>query len=200
MTLPPDYFDDIYAQADDPWGFEGRWYEARKRNLLLAALPRAEFRSAFEPGCSNGMLTALLAPRCRELLSTDVSQAPLAAARRRLAGQTHVRFRQGSVPQDWPDGAFDLIVLSEVGYYCGDADLGRLVDKVSTALTDDGVLVACHWRHAVTDYPQSGDHVHARLREGTGLVRLGGYEDADFLLDVLVRPPAASVAAAEGLA
>ena len=58
------YFEQIYDHDPDPWGFESRWYEHRKYALTMAALPEPHYRSAFEPGCSIGVLTDLLAPRC----------------------------------------------------------------------------------------------------------------------------------------
>ena len=30
------YFQRVYASDPDPWGFDTRWYEARKRSLTLA--------------------------------------------------------------------------------------------------------------------------------------------------------------------
>ena len=61
MSLQPAYFDDMYAESPDPWGFRTRWYEERKFALTMAALPRRRYRRVFEPGCSVGMLTRLLA-------------------------------------------------------------------------------------------------------------------------------------------
>lgn len=197
-SLDPAFFDDFYT-SDDPWGFEDRWYERRKRAVLLASLPRDRFASAFEPGCSTGVLTVALAARCDALLATDVADRPLRLARERLAGQRQVRVERRRVPQEWPEGRFDLVVLSEVGYYCGRRDLEALVSLAAAALTDDGVLVAVHWRHAVPEYPLDGDDVHAALAREPGLRRLVRHEEEDFLLDVLVRPPASSVARADGL-
>ena len=103
------------------------------------------------------------------------------------------------MPQEWPDGHFDLIVLSEIGYYCGPADLSRLIRSAVASLTTDGVLVACHWRHPVAEYPISGDAVHRQLRAESGLAVLSEHVEEDFLLDVLVRPPVRSVARRDGL-
>ena len=63
MTLGASYFDGQYAASADPWGFTSRWYERRKYAISVAMLPSARYRSAFEPGCSIGELTAMLAPR-----------------------------------------------------------------------------------------------------------------------------------------
>jgi LmbE family N-acetylglucosaminyl deacetylase/SAM-dependent methyltransferase len=199
-SLGSEYFDRFYAEnGPDPWGFADRWYERRKRALTLAALPRERFRRAFEPGCSIGVLTTELADRCDHLLATDPSTDAVERARERLRGRAGVEVRRSAVPQHWPGGDFDLIVLSEVGYYCSAGDLARLVDLAARSLTDDGVLLACHWRHPVADYPLTGDAVHDALLDHPRLARLAGHVEEDFLLDVLVPAPAVSVARATGL-
>lgn len=201
VSLSGTYFDRQYAESGtDPWGFEDRWYEERKRAITLAALPRRRFAAAFEPGCSIGVLTAELADRCDTLLSTDVAAAALEVARTRLLHRPHVRFARGGIPELWPDGPWDLIVLSEVGYYCGDLELGVVIERIRRTLRPDGVLLACHWRHPVTDYPLRGDEVHERLRAETGLTVLVEHLEDDFRLDVLAGPQVRSVGRAEGLA
>ncbi len=199
-SLPQGFFDDFYADGEDPWGFESRWYEKRKRALTMASLPRERFARAFEPGCSIGVLTAELALRCDELLATDISARPLAAARARLAANDGVRFEQRRIPQEWPVGEFDLVVLSEVGYYCSAADLRVLVERAAASLSPQGALVACHWRHRVADYPLRGDDVHRALRAAPSLGLLAEHREEDFLLDVYLRAPVVSVARAAGLA
>lgn len=198
-SLTQEFFDDFYGGETDPWGFESRWYETRKRAVTLAALPRERFRSAFEPGCSIGVLTAELAGRCDRLLATDISERPLVTARRRLRDRPEVRFEQRRVPEEWPAADFDLIVLSEVGYYCGPDDLRELASRASASLTDDGVLLACHWRHPVGEYPLRGDDVHRALTAEPGLAVLVEHVEEDFVLQVFTRPPAISVARATGL-
>lgn len=200
-SLPAAYFDDWYAAGEDPWGFATRWYERRKYALTLASLPRERYRSAFEPGCSVGVLTSALAGRCDAVLAADLSDVPIAAARRRTAGLPHVRVERRAVPAEWPAGTFDLVVLGEVGYYLDPADLTTLLDRAVGALDPGGTLVAVHWRHPAPDYPADGDAVHAALavRARDHLVRLVAHVEEDFLLDVYARPPAVSVARTEGL-
>ncbi|MFG1928398.1 SAM-dependent methyltransferase [Cryptosporangium sp. NPDC048952] len=198
MSLPTEYFDRMYAAADDPWGFRSRWYEERKYALTLAALPRRRYRSGFEPGCSIGVLTRGLTARCDALLSTDVAEAAVTAARTNAPG-ARVELRR--IPDDWPDEQFDLIVLSEVGYYLERPALERLVEATIASLEPGGDLVLVHWRHDVADYPLDGDTVHAAFTGRPELSRTVSHEEADFRLDVYARvPPAArSVAAREGL-
>ena len=194
MSLTGDYFDRVYAGADDPWGFGSRWYEQRKYAFTLAALPAASYDSGLEIGCSIGILTAQLAQRCHELTAVDLSPAALEVARARVPA--NVRLLQGGVPQSWPAGSYDLVVLSEVGYYLDEPDLGLLLDLVGRDLRPGGTVIACHWRHPVTDYPLTGDQVHAALGRWPRLSRV---EEEDFLLDVLVPGGADSVARREGL-
>ncbi|TFD51646.1 methyltransferase domain-containing protein [Cryobacterium sp. Hh11] len=198
-TLTTGYFDSIYSSGPDPWGFETRWYEKRKRAALIAALPRQRFGAALELGCSNGVLTAELAERCDTVLGIDLIEQPLSIARARLAGQPGVRFERRTVPADWPEGEFDLIVLSEVGYYCSSADLRRLLERCRASLAPDGVLVACHWRHPVAECPLTGDAVHTQLTHVVGLQRTVHHLERDFVLEVYEPRPALSVAQRDGL-
>lgn len=199
-SLPSSFFEAFYAaHGTDPWGLRERWYERRKRAILLASLPRERFRRAFEPGCAIGELTLELAGRCDEVLATDVVGPALQAAAERTRHLTGVRLERRRVPQEWPDGRFDLVVLSEVGYYSAGADLDLLVRRAAESLADDGVLVACHWRHPVAEYPLTGDDVHRALRRHPRLHVLARHEEEDFVLDVLVPRPATSVARMSGL-
>lgn len=194
MSLPPDYFDRMYARDADPWGFASRWYEQRKYALTLAALPAARYRRGLELGCSIGVLTADLAARCDSLLAVDASPVALASARRRVP--PNVELVQAAVPDGWPTGTYDLVVLSEVGYYLDSADLERLLDLIEASLSPDGTVVACHWRHPVQDYPLTGDAVHEALARWPRTSRV---EEEDFLLDVLAPGGGTSVARREGL-
>jgi SAM-dependent methyltransferase len=202
VSLPGDYFDEVYAASRDPWGFDDRWYEQRKYALSVAALPRPRYRSGLEIGCSIGVLTALLGERCDALLALDVAEPAVVEARRRTAHLPGIDVQRRGVPGDWPAGRFDLVVLSEVGYYFSSEDLGRVVDRICSSLEPGGTLLAVHWRHPVEDYPSSGDAVHAVLDRDDRLTRTVAHDELDFLLGVYARtPPAAqSVAQQTGLA
>jgi SAM-dependent methyltransferase len=185
----------------DPWRAGDRWYEVRKRNLLLAALPRARFSYAYEPGCGNGVLTQELAARCDRVLAADFSESAIAAARQRLQHAGHVELRRQTVPQEWPwpsnaltvadpanvntaGNCFDLIVISEFAYYLPEEALQTLATLAAATLSDDGCLIACHWRHDFEERIHTSEAVHAAFDHQAGLHRAGGYRDADFLLDV----------------
>jgi SAM-dependent methyltransferase len=159
-TLGSSYFDDVYRANNDPWAFASSPYERQKYADTLAALTLPHYEQAFEIGSSIGVLTAQLALRCGHLLSVDVSEAALAQARQRCAGLPQVTLRKLQVPNEFPEGQFDLILLSEVGYYWSPADLARAADLLLAALAPGGQLLLVHWTPVVPDYPQTGDEVH----------------------------------------
>lgn len=194
-----EHFDALFARDADPWRCRTSWYEERKRATLLAALPRRRFVRAYEPGCAAGELTAALAARCDEVVATDASAAAVARARGRVASLANVRVDEAATPRDWPAGGFDLVVVSELGYYLDDDELSLLIERAVAALADDGVLVACHWRHPAVDLLRSGDRVHARFVAECGLARAVHHQEDDFVLDLWNRD-ASSVARREGLA
>jgi hypothetical protein len=88
--------------------------------------------------------------------------------------------------------------LSEVGYYWDRSVLRAMVETMREHLTPDGVVVACHWRHPVGEYPLGGDEVHAVLNEVSGLRRLVFHQEEDFVLEVF-SSDGLSVARREGL-
>lgn len=198
MNSGREEFTQMFAHTDDPWGFKTRWYEARKRNLTMAALPRQHYRHGYEPGCANAELSAALAQRCNQLLVSDGVPAALDQARRRLQGMAQVSFLEGWVPDNWPPGKFDLIVFSEIGFYLDRAQLAALISQMKTALEADGTLLACHWRHPVEGYTLNGDDVHHALATQLGWPKLLRHEETDFLLEVW-SPDPRSVAQSEGV-
>ena len=202
MTTPIAYFEQMYARAPDPWSFETRWYDARKHALTAAAPTRPRYRSAFEPGCSTGRLTARLAPLCDRLLAVDAVESAVESAARRLTDTPNVIVRKARIPDEWPTESFDLIVLSELGYYFDDADLATVLDRAVSSLEPGGDLIAVHWRWPVAEHFRSGDEVHEAIAAQPGLHRQGRHEEADFLLDIFTRvpPDARSVAQRDGLA
>ncbi len=160
------HFDRLYAANADPWGFRTSGYEHDKYRATLAALPDRRFRSALEVGCSIGELTRRLAPRCDRLLGLDLSEAALREAEAACAGLDGVGFRRAAVPADWPDGAFDLVVLSEVLYFLVPDDLAAVAGRCLGSLEPGGVVVLVNWT-GPTDDPLSGDDAAELFIAGT---------------------------------
>jgi len=192
------YFDALYRASDDPYAVRSRWYEQRKRAVLLAALPAARYASAYEPGCGAAELTVELAARCDRVLASDFSAPALAAARRRTAHLPNVRVEAHALPRDWPRrAAFDLIVLSEIGYFLDAAAMCQVARCCADSLVPRGTLVACDWRADFRERALPTEAVHAALA-ALGLAPLVRHAEDDFLLQVWSRD-ARSVAQREGI-
>jgi SAM-dependent methyltransferase len=132
-TVPAAYFEQLYRSDPDPWRFESSAYERAKYLTTLAALPRRRYRRACEIGCANGVLTRQLAARCDELLAIDVADTALARATARTVDQPWVRCERLAVPEAFPTGPFDLVLLSEVGYYLASEALCDLRARLDAA-------------------------------------------------------------------
>lgn len=152
-SVPASYFDRLYSVRPDPWDLAGSTYEAGKYAATLEALPPRRFARGLEVGCSIGTLSALLAPRCQDFLGIDHAEAPLAEARRRCPQGA---FHRMAAPGEWPAGGFDLIMLSEVLYYLGLADLHALARRCEESLLPGGVVLLVNWRGG-NDGTMSGD-------------------------------------------
>jgi LmbE family N-acetylglucosaminyl deacetylase/SAM-dependent methyltransferase len=197
-TLPAEYFNDLYARHDDPWSFETRWYEKRKRAITMGALPREHYNAALEIGSSTGLLTRGLAARADSVLAVDIAAHAVAATAARTSEWPGVTVERHDFSQTIPDGTFDLIVLSEVGYYLDYETLVSRLTALVGALAPDGHLLLCHWRHEVADYPLSGDQVHQAADNLDHVTRFVHYIDEDFVLGVYSDDPS-SVARRTGL-
>jgi LmbE family N-acetylglucosaminyl deacetylase len=177
--------DDLHRREADPWGVDVRWYEERKRQLTLAALPRPRFRRGLEIGCSRGALAEQLAARCDELVAVDRSPAAVAEARVRLSGSPGVQVEECDVPGDWPSGTFDLVVVSETGYFLSPGSLDRLIARISASLEPGGTVLLCHWRHPVKGWVLDGPDVHERFRASSLPPEMAHYQDRDVEISVL---------------
>ncbi len=143
-------------------------YEQAKYAATLDACGPGPFGRALELGASIGVFTALLAPRCRPLVTVDLAPTAVAAARERLrrraAGR---RSSQGADPRRrCPRGPFDLVVASEILYYLEPRRARRARSRAC----------ASRWRRRAGSSPSTGARpgpsgrssaadVHAALRD-----------------------------------
>ena len=179
---PVEHFERLASESADPWDYEGSEYEQAKYRRTLAALPQRTGRT-LELGCSVGVFTAMLAPRCESLLAVDFSPTALEHARRRVGGLANVELAECRLPEGTPAGPFETIVCAEILYYWSAALVGEGLRRVEGALAPGGSLVAVHWRGSDPRRELNGDAVHRILREESRLHWRGGARTPDYLLD-----------------
>lgn len=180
------HFQRLYDANADPWQFRTSAYEQAKYQKSLAVLPERRFKSAFEIGCSIGMFTNLLAPRCDAVLGVDIVEQPLRDAREACAGQPWVRFQQMEIPAEWPDGTFDLIVMSEVLYFLSKQDIAAVIDRVCRCLDPAGFVLLVNWKGRSGD-PCTGDEAANYFISGTSgrLEPHVQYQEEKYRLDLM---------------
>jgi cyclopropane fatty-acyl-phospholipid synthase-like methyltransferase len=164
------FFEDLFAGGQDPWNFETSAYERAKYDATLEVIGRGH-ANALEIGCSIGVFTRRLAERCGHVLGVDIAESALEAARVRCRDCPNVTFRRMQLPHEFPVGQFDLVTLSEVGYYWTPADLETFLAWLKVGLRADGLFVMVHWT-GETNYPQTAGQVHDRVNAATeGVLR-----------------------------
>jgi LmbE family N-acetylglucosaminyl deacetylase len=199
--VPPTVFDRMYDAGDDPWDYEHSWYEERKRMTTLAALPARGLGRVLELGPATGLLTVGLARRAESLVSIDVSEEALRRALRRVEDEgldDRVELYQGRVPDTWPEGVFDTIVVSEVAYFLTREEWAETLRSIRASLARDGCVVLVHWAHPLTDTPLDTDLAHDMAVAVTGLRTTVHHVEPDFVLRVLRPRGLPSIAAEEG--
>jgi SAM-dependent methyltransferase len=186
-SVPADYFRQLYRTNADPWTYAASAYERKKYDATLNALPHTRYRAALELGCSVGVFTALLAPRCEALTAVDVSEDAVAQAAQRCAAAPHVRFALCDLLTDFPAGRFDLITFCEMGFYFGPSDRRRIRDAIADALISGGDLVLVHWTPLVDGHAATADAVHEDFLRDARFAHRNGARAATFRLDVCSR-------------
>jgi LmbE family N-acetylglucosaminyl deacetylase len=186
-------FDRMYDEGDDPWKFAGSFYEERRRELVLGLLAHPHYGRALEIGCADGRLTEVLVERCDDVVALDTSHRAVTAARARAPRAT---IEQGRAPVDLPPGPFDLVLLSEVGYFLSPLELVSTLRRCRAALAPGGELVLCHWQHPTRDVPLDGQLVHEQAASMLGPALRASFVDGDLRIDVWGDGP--SVAHREG--
>lgn len=110
------YFERIAAEVGDDWA--GRALHHVRLDWCLSILGRfgrRRYRRALDLRCGYGHFSAMLAPRCGEVLGVDGA----ADAVRQAAGRyPHLRFLRGRLEEmEFLAGQFDLICVLDVLYY-----------------------------------------------------------------------------------
>lgn len=177
------FFEARYRASSDPWRFASASYELDRYRATLDALSRPSYLRGFEPGCSIGVLTAALAGRVRHLIAYDIAETAVARAQERCREFSNVEIHHRDAAQNLPDGTFDLLVFSELGYYFTIDQLTHLTRQMAARLAPGGEFVAVHWLGYSADHQLHGDAVHEVLAENLRCGWIGGSRHPGFRID-----------------
>lgn len=182
------YFDAMYENSNDPWNFAGSAYEQDKYQHTLTALGGRHFANALEIGCSIGVLTEMLAPSCSFLLGVDISEKPIQIARERLKARNGIQFGVFTIPREYPEGKYDLIMLSEVAYYLSREDLELTKELIFDSLNPGGTLCLVNWRPQIEGCAFNGDEISRNFTGDPSYINT--YQDIkdNYRIDVMQKP------------
>jgi SAM-dependent methyltransferase len=179
---PVEHFERLAREREDPWAYATSDYEQRKYRQTLDYLPERTGRT-LELGCSVGVFTAMLAPRCKRLVAVDFSPTALERAGERLGDADNIELLCSRLPEEMPGGPFDTIVCAEVLYYWSAELVRDGLRRIEAALAPGGTLLAVHWRHPDPRRELIGDDVHELLDAETSLILDASTTTPDYLLD-----------------
>ena len=90
----------------------------RKANKALCAAVEkliSPCDDVLECACGTGLLTGVIAPRCKALIATDFSAKMLKRAEKKYGKYGNIRFEQANILQlPYTDGSFDTVVAANV--------------------------------------------------------------------------------------
>lgn len=169
MITAAEHFEELFASDPDPWSYRSDFEEMRRHRLLLAMLDSPIYERTFEPACATGTLTALLAQRSKELVAWDGSANAIRHARTLLSELPNVHVESRTIPSSWPDGKFNLIVLSDFLYYLPANEITKVALAARSSVAPSGMILSCHWRGVAHDFlTPGGDAVHGVLTDTLG--------------------------------
>lgn len=190
MTIHPssaEFFEAKYQGNIDPWNFADSVYEQSRYRTIVTALSYRRYFRTFEPGCSIGILTEQLARISDAVLSTDLSPTAVLRAQQRCASLENVTIHCSSITEHPSTTDFDLVVLSEIGYYFTPEAWTVIAAELISPLRVGATVLAAHWLGVSSDHSMSGDRVHEILAANQLLRHEHGERHKAFRLDRWVR-------------
>jgi SAM-dependent methyltransferase len=190
-TSKAEFFEAKYVERADPWDFAGSPYELGRYDAIIAALDHRRYRRVFEPGCSIGILTRRLTELSDSVVAIDFSATAVAQALTRCRDFPGVEMYCASLPEYIPalgqGSRFDLIVLSEIGYYFRPHEWESLTARIVESMEQGAILLAAHWLGDSIDHQMTGDAVHEILNLRDGLQLEHSERHGSFRIDRWVR-------------
>ena len=90
----------------------------RKTHKGLCSMVEEEISDAdevLECACGTGLLSGVIARKCKSLVATDFSRKMLKKASKKYSSYTNIEFREGNILKiEYPDENFDIVVAANV--------------------------------------------------------------------------------------
>ncbi|KQR47444.1 hypothetical protein ASF87_00180 [Microbacterium sp. Leaf161] len=153
------FFDELYTQESDPWQTYSSPYELEKIRRTLAVAPESQYRRALDIGSGAGAMIEPLREIASSVTAIDGSSVAVQHLRTRFHDEVTIR-EVVLPPAESLEGPFDLIVMSEVGYYLSPADLTTTREAIVEALAVGGDLILAHCLNETHGLRLGGDEVH----------------------------------------
>lgn len=100
----------------------------------------SESDEVLECACGTGMLSTVIAPRCKKLVSTDFSEKMLEKTKKKCAGYANVELRKADILSlDEPDGSFDKVVAANVIHLLDEPE--KALSELARVCRQDGTLI-----------------------------------------------------------
>lgn len=127
------------------WDFSAPGEQERYARVLSAVTEvrgTANWGDVLEVGCAEGLFTLELVARARTVTAVDISAVACARAAARCARLPQVRVLQLDLETGTLPGRYDILFAMDVLERVHGRDrMGRIVDKLVTALREGGLLV-----------------------------------------------------------
>lgn len=156
-------FETMFRGSCDPWAYDTSAYEARKRNVLVNAIP-ADANVILEFGCADGhnlMALAKERPNTR-IIGVDVSAAAVKIANTKCSDFDNITVVRGDATEcieilsNYRDGV-DVLIVAEMLYYLGGAKaILQGISPLSQLLAPHACVVLLH-----TAYDANALHTQA---------------------------------------
>ena len=111
----------------------------RKLKTIVSDLIEPE-DAVLECACGTGLLSAVIAPKCRNLTATDFSLKMLKRAEKNCVAFNNIAFAQADITElSYPDGSFDKVVAGNVIHLLDNPLIA--LGELNRVCKDNGLLI-----------------------------------------------------------
>ena len=111
----------------------------QKLKMIVSALIEPD-DTVLECACGTGLLSAVIAAKCRQLTATDFSRKMLKKAEKNCAAFHNIAFAQADITAlSYPDGGFDKVVAGNVIHLLGNPLTA--LSELNRVCKDGGMLI-----------------------------------------------------------